>query len=98
MKRNTDSTLQFFDLPWNDILIKKIMVYVLPHDWLNLRIVSKRAYHLVSDYLSRIRYLDLSTCNRFPKALWKVIFFYIAQIVNASLLYFVPVTGNHKQL
>lgn len=73
MKRNTDSTLQFFDLPWNDILIKKIMVYVLPHDWLNLRIVSKRAYHLVSDYLSRIRYLDLSTCNRFPKALWKEI-------------------------
>jgi len=73
MNRNAVSTLELFDLPWNDILIKKVMVYVLPNDWLSLRIVSKRTYQLVSDYLSKLSYLDLSTCKYFPEALWREI-------------------------
>jgi len=87
MNRNAVSTMELFDLPWNDILIKKVMVYVLPNDWLSLRIVSKRTYQLVSDYLSKLSYLDLSTCKYFPEALWRVSCFTVVK-VDTLLMFF----------
>lgn len=62
-----------FDLPWNDIVIPKIMPYLQPSDWLNLRAVCKQSNELVNQYFKFMKCLDLSTQKSFPKCVWKVI-------------------------
>lgn len=70
-----NDALTLFDLPWNDILVPKIMPYLQPSDWLNLRSVCKQSNQLVSHYFKFMRNLDLSAQKSFPKSVWKVIWF-----------------------
>ena len=64
--------LQFLDLPPTDIIIFKIIPFLSPSDWLNLRATNKQLYFLVNEYFRSMKYLDLSSSQHFPKALLEV--------------------------
>ena len=64
--------LQFLDLPPYDIIIFKIIPFLAPSDWLNLRATNKQLYFLVNEYFRSMKYLDLSSSQHFPKALLEV--------------------------
>lgn len=72
----SDTTLprpELLDLPWNDVIVLKIIPLVPPSDWPSLRAVCRQFYILVSEFFQHTKHLDLSSCSHnFPKRIWEV--------------------------
>lgn len=71
MKENVVIDIFLLDLPGNDVILK-IIDYLSPSDWLNLRAVCKQTYFLVNEYFKYMKYLDLSHHQCFPHLLCQV--------------------------
>lgn len=66
------SSLKLLDLPWNDVIVSKILPYTLPSDWVNLRAVSRQLCIIVTEYFRSMKCLDLTKSQSLPKGVWKV--------------------------
>ena len=56
----------FLDLPWDDVICKRILSYLSTSDIGKLQFVSKEFLHLIETYFRVSRVLNLSYCGRRP--------------------------------
>lgn len=72
MKGRTTRVMNLLDLPIYDVIVRHIIPYLTPADYLNLRVVSKQTHALVTEYFRVMKYLDFTSHETFPKAFLEV--------------------------